>query len=236
MSKENIPELQAFVDRELAGRESVRVLEAGCGSASAVDFGKNARLVGIDISEQQLDRNTILQEKIVGDIQRYDFTPGSFDMIVCWDVLEHLPQPELAVRQFARAAKVGGIVIIKVPNVLSVKGLVTKFLPHFCHVLAYRFFYGDKNAGKNDTAPFKTYLRFCISANAIKKQGAALGMETAYYSTRDVTALNWLRRKKLVFLIYATLKIILKVISLGAIGDSEFILVLKKSKPSGQPG
>ena len=140
MNKENLPELQAFLDKEMARMESVRVLEAGCGSASNVRFGARARLVGIDISRMQLERNTILQEKIIGDIQQYDFPPASFDLIVCWDVLEHLPQPELALRRFARAVKTNGLVILKLPNVLSVKGLVTKLLPHTFHVLAYRYF------------------------------------------------------------------------------------------------
>jgi 2-polyprenyl-3-methyl-5-hydroxy-6-metoxy-1,4-benzoquinol methylase len=232
MHKENIPNLQAFLDKELARRESVRVLEAGCGSSSYMNFGEKVCLVGIDISEKQLQRNMVLQEKIVGDIQQYDLPPASFDIIVCWDVLEHLPRPELALRRFARAAKTNGLVIIKVPNVLSVKGLVTKFLPHALHVMAYRYIYSEKDAGKNDTAPFKTYLRFSIAANAIKKLCAEEGLQTAYFETYDVTAANWLQRKKLAFLAYVTLKRIFKLLSSGRISESEFVLVLKKMKPA----
>jgi SAM-dependent methyltransferase len=236
MNKENIPDLQAFLDKELACKESVRVLEAGCGSSSNIHFGEKVCLVGIDISEKQLQRNIILQEKIVGDIQQYDLPPASFDIIVCWDVLEHLPQPELALRRFARATKTNGLVIIKVPNVLSVKGLVTKFLPHTFHVLAYRYIYGDKNVGKNDTAPFKAHLRFSIAANAIKKLCAEEGLQAVYFQTYDVTAANWLQRKKIAFLAYVTLKKIFKLLSRGRINDSEFILVLQKTKPADPQG
>ena len=222
-------DLQTFLDGELFRRPSLRVLEAGCGSASNLELPGEVCLVGVDISEKQLARNTVLHEKIVGDIQRYEFPPDSFDAIICWDVLEHLSQPELALRQFARAIKPGGLVILKLPNVLSLKGLVTKFLPHTFHVLVYRYIYGDKNAGKNDTVPFKTYLRFCISAGAIQKQAAQLGLETAFFATVDAADFHWLQQRKAVHSIYVTVKKIVKMLSLGRLGDSELILVLKKS-------
>jgi ubiquinone/menaquinone biosynthesis C-methylase UbiE len=224
---QKILNLQTFINSELRG-ESVCLLEAGCGSASNLNFGDNVRMVGIDISKKQLERNAMLHEKIVGDIQHHEFPPDSFDAIVCWDVLEHLPQPKLALRQFARAVKPGGIVILKLPNVLSVKGLVTKYLPHKLHVLAYRYIYGDKNAGKNDTAPFKTFLRFSISAKAIKKLCGQGGLATIFFATYDVSSINWLQRKKAAHFLYVTLWKTFNLLSLGGIGESELIIVLKK--------
>ena len=228
MSRE-IQGLQSFLDKELLQRASVRVLEAGCGSASNLNFGERVQLVGIDISEKQLARNTVLQEKIAGDIQHYRFPDESFDAIICWDVLEHLPHPELALRQFAQAVRVGGLVILKLPNVLSVKGLLTKFLPHTFHILIYRYFHGNKNAGKNDTAPFKTYLRFCISAGAIRKQAARLGLQTVYFATEDVADFGWLQRKKAARLFYVGLKRFFYLLSLGGLADSELMIALKKT-------
>ena len=40
--------------------------------------------------------------EIKGDVQAHDFPADSFDVIFCWDLLEHLPKPEL--RAIARAA------------------------------------------------------------------------------------------------------------------------------------
>ena len=140
----DFPGLQDLVDKQLNGR-AVRLLEAGCGSASHINFGGDVWITGIDISNKQLERHSSLNEKVLGDIQCYEFAPRSFDAIICWDVLEHLPQPKLALRKFAQAIKPGGIVILKLPNVLSLKGLITKFFPHYFHVLAYRYFYGEKN-------------------------------------------------------------------------------------------
>jgi ubiquinone/menaquinone biosynthesis C-methylase UbiE len=224
--------LQTFLDGALFRSPGIRLLEAGCGSSSNLTFGGQVQLVGIDISEKQLERNTVLHERIAGDIQYYEFPAESFDGIVCWDVLEHLPHPELALREFSRAVKHGGFVILKMPNVLSLKGLVTKFLPHILHVLAYRYFWGVKDAGKNDTLPFRTYLRFCISAGAIRKQGRQLGLETVYFATEDVADGPWLRKKKAVFVSYTVLKKIVNLLSGGFIGDSELIMVLTKVQQS----
>lgn len=226
--KAEINGLQTFVDRELSSKQALCVLEAGCGSASRVNFGTRARMVGIDISEKQLDRNSELNEKVLGDIQYYQFPSGAFDAIICWDVLEHLPRPELAMERFSDSLKPGGLIILKLPNVLSVKGLVTKFLPHWFHVLVYRYFYGDKNAGKDDNLPFKTYLRFRISAKALQSQGAQLGLQSTYFSTFDVANINWLQRKKAVHFAYTVVKRVVGFFSFGRIGDSELILVLRK--------
>jgi 2-polyprenyl-3-methyl-5-hydroxy-6-metoxy-1,4-benzoquinol methylase len=95
MSQEEINKLQSVISHQLlSNKKNIRVLEAGCGSASHFNFGQNAYLVGIDISEEQLKSNSVLNEKILGDIQVYNLPVTNFDVIVCWYVLEHLPEPE----------------------------------------------------------------------------------------------------------------------------------------------
>lgn len=76
-----LEKLQAVVNQELLIRPSFRVLEAGSGSASWLTFGEGVRLVGIDISEEQLRRNTVVQEKIIGDSQQYEFQRESLEPI-----------------------------------------------------------------------------------------------------------------------------------------------------------
>lgn len=228
------PGLQDLVDKQFDGH-AVRLLEAGCGSASHLDFGGDVWITGIDISQKQLERHSSLNEKVLGDIQRYDFAPRSFDAIICWDVLEHLPQPKLALRKFALTLKPGGIVILKLPNVLSLKGLITKFFPHYLHVLAYRYFYGDKNAGKEDTAPFKTFLRFSVARKAIQRLCKQYGLKTVFLGSIDVASSTWLRNKKAAFFSYVALKRAFQFLTVGLIGDSDFVLVMEKKSESFEP-
>src|SRR4051812_43966697 len=97
---EAIRQLKTTLDRLLEGKQIEHVLEAGCGSASHISIAADACLTGIDISEKQLARNQALDEKILGDVQSYALPESRFDVIICWDVLEHLPHPELALENF----------------------------------------------------------------------------------------------------------------------------------------
>ena len=108
-----------MINTALQGRPGLRLLEAGCGSASYFDFANVTRTVGIDISREQLDRNAFVQEKILGDIQTYPLARNEFDIVVCWDVLEHLSRPQEALHNLCHAVRPGGVLILGFPNLLS---------------------------------------------------------------------------------------------------------------------
>ena len=129
--------LQQFLDESTRDISCLKILEAGCGSRSNIRFGDCVHWVGIDISAAQLDRNVGLSEKIMDDVQVHEFEPSTFDMVVCWDVLEHLKDPEAALVRFAAATKPGGLIVLKIPNLHSLKGQLTKLLPHGFHVKWY---------------------------------------------------------------------------------------------------
>lgn len=156
-----------------------RVLDAGCGSGhEIIDIPRGAHVVGIDNSAQALSRNELVDEKIVGDLQSYPLPPASFDEVLCWDVLEHLPQPDRAFRNMAQSLKPGGRMTIGVPNVLAAKGLITKFTPHWFHVWVYRrYFPNNKNAGKPGYGPWPTFLRFSIAPRGLRKMAREEGLE-----------------------------------------------------------
>ena len=161
-------EAQSLVDQMAKPDAVLRVLEAGCGSNSKFKLAPNAHITGIDISKEQLEKNSVLHEKILGDIQTYPLEPSSFDIIFCWDVLEHLRHPENALRNFARAIRDGGIVVLGAPVVGSLKGVITKFTPHWFHVAVYRYWLGNMNAGKPGYAPFPTFLKNSMSPRSIE--------------------------------------------------------------------
>lgn len=226
--KEKIASLQEYVDKKGVGEATTKVLEAGCGSASHLHFSDHAYMVGIDISAEQLKRNKRLNEKILGDLQDYHFPPSSFDVIVCWDVLEHLSKPELVLREFLNAIKENGIIVLKMPNVLSVKGLVTKLLPLSFHVSFYRHVHKRINAGKEDVGPFKTFLRWSIAPQSIKRFAGRNGLRIGYYDTFDVANTEWLKNNKIVYAAYMAVNTIFKAASFGFLGDSDFAIVLQK--------
>jgi len=226
---EKITRLQEFIAKEMLGKTTIKVLEAGCGSMSHLRFDQEVYTVGIDISEKQLQRNIKLNERILGDIQHYHFQPSSFDLVVCWDVLEHLPDPDLVLHKFVGSVREKGIIVLKMPNVLSLKGLVTKLLPYPLHILFYKKVHGRQKAGEDDRGPFRTYLRFSIAPTAIKKFAKNNGLRVTYYDTFDASATNWLQRNKMVLIVYKTLNAFIKCVSFGTISDSDFVIVLQKA-------
>lgn len=175
-----VRKLQSVVDDLLCQRRDLTVLEAGCGAYRHITYRGPASITGIDLSTDQLGRNEALNRKIAGDIQDYPFSPGTFDVVVCWDVLEHLPRPEAALLNLMAALRSGGLLIIGVPNVRSMKGLLTKFTPFAFHVWFHRHVFKNQDAGTPGRNPFPTFLRLSISPDSIARLGRLRGLSVVY--------------------------------------------------------
>src|SRR5262245_55080128 len=97
------------------------VLEVGCGDAS---FTKNLaeyspRVTAIDISMDQIELNArahpeinFLQHDVA---EPFPFKTGTFDVIWCSEVLEHLFDPGFALREMHRVMAPGGKLLVTVP-------------------------------------------------------------------------------------------------------------------------
>jgi SAM-dependent methyltransferase len=237
--------LQAVVDRALEDRGAITVLDAGCGATTALSFRQPARFVGIDTSARQLERHSLLHEKILGDIQTHSFAADSFDVVVAWQVLEHVPSPERALEHFRDALRDGGLLILSVPNVLSVKGLVTKFTPHSFHVWAYRRLFGMENAGIDDNAPFPTYLRFSIRQSRLLRFAQENGFSVEYFHSFEWHVQTELRKRiHLVGRAWWLLRSLVRILTAGRVDAerTDFTVVLRKgsraaaSSPRGRAG
>jgi len=108
--------------RRVSGRSPLRVLDAGCGRQCNVELPPHAYVVGVDISPEALEENPLLDERIVGDLELIELPKESFDLIVCWDVLEHVRRPRAVLDRLAPALAEGGVLVVGAPNVLSLKG------------------------------------------------------------------------------------------------------------------
>ena len=203
-------QLQGCVDEALDGRHDVRVLEGGCGSAAYVRFPDEARIVGIDIDPHQLERNTACDETILGDLETYDLPPSSYDAIVCWYVFEHLRYPDHVLVRFARVVKPGGVIVLALPNIMSPKGLITKYTPHWFHVAWRRYVLGRKHAGTPGHGPFPTTIPWTIAPERLLRLVDSCDLEVAFEAfledgkqvqTREklgLTGSRWDRAKRLV--------------------------------------
>ena len=174
-------EAQEFLVDKFAGK-FVRIYEAGGGSASILPLSSlnNRSIVVVDIDEIQLRNNSYSDTKILGDIQTYVFPSNSFDLIVCYNVIEHLTAVDQAIRQFHHALAPGGLLFIGAPNPESLFGMVTKYSPHWFHVWFYRVILRRKEAGKPGQVPFPTVYHPVVSPKELLKFCAQIGFEAIY--------------------------------------------------------
>jgi hypothetical protein len=80
--------------------------------------------------------------------------------VICYNVIEHVPDVEAALLNFCESLKPNGMILIGAPNPRSLSGVVTKYSPHWFHVWFYRHVRGDKKAG----CPATRRSRRCSSA------------------------------------------------------------------------
>jgi SAM-dependent methyltransferase len=223
------PIVQSAIDEFVASNGAIRLLEAGCGSMSWYDFGPNAHRSGIDLSMKQLDRNEFLDERMVGNICDHPLRRGYYDIVICWDVLEHLEDPRAALDNLFSACRPGGMIMLGFPNLLSLKGCVTKFTPHAFHVWFYRHVFGVKDAGTNDVAPFPTPFRLSIAPPAIKQFARTRRAEIQLCLLRESVTQQELRRDKpWMDILQQSVRLVTKCLTLGAVdsthSDCVFIL------------
>jgi SAM-dependent methyltransferase len=93
----------------LADLEPQSLLDAGCGEGEMLRRGvtpKGTRTV-------LLDRNPESAAQLIGSVDALPFASGSFDVVTCLEVLEHLDQPERAVSELLRVSR--RAVVVSVP-------------------------------------------------------------------------------------------------------------------------
>lgn len=112
---------QEYDYRDLADRVAEkRVLDWGCNNGyGAAILAKSAAVTGVDVSEllvQEARRRFSDLPFHVIDGQRTPFPSGSFDVIVLFQVLEHLPEPVVVLEEIKRLLSPGGTLVVTTPN------------------------------------------------------------------------------------------------------------------------
>ena len=166
--------IQAHIRRQAAPGQRLRILEAGCGQKWPLDLsGVNYELTGVDLDGDALqirvDRRKDLDKAIVSDLRSVEFEPSWFDVIVSFFVLEHVSGAELVLRNFERWLKTGGLIILRIPDPLSVHGFITRVTPHWFHVFYYRRVLRRKNAGMPGYAPYPVFYDHVIGRRGMRE-------------------------------------------------------------------
>lgn len=114
--------MQALLNYKINGK---RCLDIGPGTGRWLHFLKNngASFLGaIDISQESLNRYSDICDKTQkANVEKdvFDFESNSFDIVISFMILEHLRDPALFISEIIRVSKNGGIVLITIPNIVS---------------------------------------------------------------------------------------------------------------------
>jgi ubiquinone/menaquinone biosynthesis C-methylase UbiE len=104
------------------GALAARLVDAGFDVRCCDLYPEIFKLDGVDIHQADLDADL-------------PFSDQSFDYVTCVEGLEHIENPQQAMREFARVLKPGGQLIVSVPNILNIeerlKWLLYGYTSHF---------------------------------------------------------------------------------------------------------
>ena len=109
------PKLRFIVDHlpsPQTGRFSLLDVGAGNGFFS-LTFQAAFDVTAMDFSQNMLDMNPLPEDhKVQGDAEHLPFEDDSFDVVFCGNLLHHLVEPVIAVREMARVAR-GHVVLLE---------------------------------------------------------------------------------------------------------------------------
>lgn len=123
--------------KDLKAKPGSKILDAGCGSCRhstrLAEYG--FQVTAIDYAEYIVDKAKEIvaargfAEKIKvqqEDLLQLSFDDNSFDYVLCWGVLMHIPNIETAISELCRVLKPGGTIIISEVNMNSLEVTLTE--------------------------------------------------------------------------------------------------------------
>ncbi len=115
---------------------TARVLDIGTSTGTNLRMLRDLGFVnveGLDPSESArqwcLDKN--LGEVTQGDVRQMPFDNGTFDLVLATDVLEHVDEDDVAVKEITRVLKPGGRALVTVPTFKLLWGIQDDLAHHY---------------------------------------------------------------------------------------------------------
>ena len=102
----------------LNGNELV-VLDAGCGNGNYIIDENRSKIrwaAGLDVRKEFVKNNICLDEIAIGNLENLPFEKNFYDIVLSLWVLEHLKDPQNAIKEIARVLKPGGLFMFATPN------------------------------------------------------------------------------------------------------------------------
>ena len=98
-----------------------RLLDLGCGLGGyPIAFQEEgAQVVGVDLERGRIPG---FHGKVTADALTVPFSEGSFDLVICASLIEHVSQPEVLIQEALRVLRPGGFLFLSYPPFYSPVG------------------------------------------------------------------------------------------------------------------
>ncbi len=146
---------------EFLGLENLqgkKLLDAGCGtgwfSKKATELGAHVTAMDLSPTLVQITKDKVPSvNAIVGSVLEISFPDNYFDYVISSEVIEHTPNPKLAVKEMLRVLRPGGKICLTTPN---------KTTWYFSLIIAEKFKI-RKYQGLENWSYFYDFKKFLIS-------------------------------------------------------------------------
>jgi SAM-dependent methyltransferase len=174
---------QAIDPQKLRLTAGTRLLDVGCGTGRhLLELSRlPGTFVGLDMARDDLRKMRYLLDltarerpvvarlhAIEGDGERLPFADGLFDVVLCTETLEHVPDDVAIMRELVRVLKDGGLLVISVPDEYSERllwRLSSRYRTHpGGHVRIYRRQEIARLLRENGAAPFAMEKRHSLES------------------------------------------------------------------------
>lgn len=113
---------------------NIKILNVGCGIGDDLEtIAKYGQVHVLDIDQTTLDLvpKALVKEKCCADICKIPYKDNYFDLVIAFDILEHVEDDHKAVAEIKRVLKSNGKIIFTVPAVKSLYSAHDKMEFHF---------------------------------------------------------------------------------------------------------
>lgn len=121
----------------LAVKDDEKVLDVGCGAGNPIEYFSKGRLFGIDLCKQLLIiascKNYGVPVYFLQSFgEKLPFKDHIFDKIFCSEVIEHIKEPYLIIKEAERVLNRDGYFLVSIPNDKFIKFI--KILLHWFYL------------------------------------------------------------------------------------------------------